>query len=161
MVEIRPMPEVGDKVRITDDGCIYTDYVTMVKAMVEYYLLDEEIIECWRKGSLAQDGDEGYVIATAKHEDDDTYLALITVDDGYVLIALDGLELIKRRNEIEKLYKLQDIVKYPYGTKFENIETGTTYIMLQELRILGSDGRYDYPAITSRSFEEEYRIIKD
>ena len=98
MVEIRPMPEVGDKVRITDDGCIYTDYVTMVKAMVEYYLLDEEIIECWRKGSLAQNGDEGYIIATSKHEDDeDGYVALVSVDDGYILIALDGLELIERR----------------------------------------------------------------
>ena len=161
MVEIKPTLEIGDKVRIVNDGSIYSNYVTMVKAMVEYYLLDKEIVDCWWKSGLAQDGDEGYVIATAKHEDGDTYLALITVDDGYVLMALDGLELIKRRNEIEKLYKLQDIVKYPYGTKFENIETGTTYIMLQELRILGSDGRYDYPAITSRSFEEEYRIIKD
>ena len=94
MVEIKPTLEIGDKVRIVNDGSIYSNYVTMVKAMVKYYLLDEEIIECWRKGSLAQDGDEGYVIATAKHEDDDTYLALITVDDGYVLIALDGLELI-------------------------------------------------------------------
>ena len=95
MVEIKPTLEIGDKVRIVNDGSIYSNYVTMVKAMVEYYLLDEEIIECWRKGSLAQDGDEGYIIATSKHEDDeDGYVALVSVDDGYILIALDGLELI-------------------------------------------------------------------
>lgn len=102
MIEIKPSPEIGDKVRIVANGWRYTNYVTMVEAMVEYYSLDEEIVDCWVRGSNAQNGDEGYIIATAKHEKDNTHLALISVDDGYILIALDGLELIKRLNKKER-----------------------------------------------------------
>lgn len=62
--------------------------------------------------------------------------------------------------EKETLYKISDIVKFPYGTKFENIETGTIYIIEQQLKILKSNGEYDYPALGKDSFEEDYRIIK-
>lgn len=58
------------------------------------------------------------------------------------------------------MYKINDIVKFPYGTKFENIETGTIYIMEQQLKIIKNNGEYDYPAIDKESFEEKYRLIK-
>ena len=61
--------------------------------------------------------------------------------------------------EKETLYKISDIVKFPYGTKFENVETGTIYIMEQQLKILKSNGDYDYPALYKYSFEEDYRLI--
>lgn len=62
--------------------------------------------------------------------------------------------------EKETLYKISDIVKFPYGTKFENIETGTIYIIEQQLKILKNDGEYDYPALDKESFEENYRLVK-
>ena len=58
-----------------------------------------------------------------------------------------------------KTLKISDIVKFPYGTKFENIETGTIYIMEQQLKIIKPNGEYDYPAIDKESFEEGYRIV--
>lgn len=57
-----------------------------------------------------------------------------------------------------KIYKLTDIITFPYGTKFENIETGTIYIMEQQLKILESDGTYNYPSLDKDSFEEGYRL---
>ena len=65
------------------------------------------------------------------------------------------------KEEKETLYKIQDIVKFSYGTKFENIETGTIYIIEQQLKILKSNGEYDYPALSKDSFEENYRIIRE
>lgn len=59
----------------------------------------------------------------------------------------------------EKLYTLMDVVDFPYGTKFENTETGTIYIMEQQLKILKSNGDYDYPALDKDSFLELYRKI--
>lgn len=57
-------------------------------------------------------------------------------------------------------YKINEIVNFPYGTKFENIESGTIYVIEQELKILKNDGSYDYPAINKYSFEENYRVIE-
>lgn len=54
--------------------------------------------------------------------------------------------------EKETLYKISDIVKFPYGTKFENIETGTIYIIGQQLKILKSNEEYDYPALNKDIF---------
>ena len=67
---------------------------------------------------------------------------------------------IKINAEKETLYKISDIVTFPYGTKFENIETGTIYIIEQQLKILKNDGDYDYPALDKESFEENYRLVK-
>lgn len=66
----------------------------------------------------------------------------------------------KPKNENQELlYTLVDIVKFPYGSKFENIETGTIYVMEQQLKIIKNDGEYDYPALDEDSFEELYRVI--
>ena len=94
--------KIGDKVRITNMGRIYHGYVSMVDAMIEHYNLNnkqhEDVYLKWvktREENVCMVGDEGYIIATSKHEDDeDGYVALVSVDDGYILIALDGLELI-------------------------------------------------------------------
>lgn len=103
MIKIKPSLEIGDKVRIVDDGWRYPTYAAMVVAMIEYYSLDKEIMGCWLKGSFAKNGDEGYIMATSEHENGEAYLALISVDDGYILIALNGLELVERRNLKERL----------------------------------------------------------
>ena len=66
----------------------------------------------------------------------------------------------KKKVEKETLYKISDIVKFPYGTKFENVETGTIYIIEQQLKILKNNGDYDYPALDKESFEEDYRLVK-
>lgn len=65
----------------------------------------------------------------------------------------------KEKEVKEKLYTLMDVVDFPYGTKFENTETGTIYIMEQQLKILKSNGDYDYPALDKDSFLELYRKI--
>ena len=70
------------------------------------------------------------------------------------------IEGYKEKKRKEKLYKISDIVKFPYGTRFENIETGTIYIIEQQLKILKNDGDYDYPALDKESFEENYRLVK-
>ena len=75
-------------------------------------------------------------------------------------LTYDEYLLYEKKVEKETLYKISDIVKFPYGTKFENVETGTIYIIEQQLKILKNNGDYDYPALDKESFEENYRLVK-
>ena len=70
------------------------------------------------------------------------------------------IEDYKEKKRKEKLYKISDIVKFPYGTKFENINSGSIYTMEQQLKIIKSNGEYDYPAIGRDTFYEDYRIVE-
>ena len=70
------------------------------------------------------------------------------------------IEGYKEKKRIEKLYKISDIVKFPYGTRFENIETGSVYVMEQKLKIVKANGKYDYPVIGRDTFYEDYRIVE-
>ena len=70
------------------------------------------------------------------------------------------IEGYKEKKRKEKLYKISDIVKFPYGTRFENIETGSVYVMEQKLKIVKANGKYDYPVIGRDTFYEDYRIVE-
>ena len=75
-------------------------------------------------------------------------------------MAIVNIVLSSKEKREEKLYKISDIVKFPYGTRFENIETGSVYVMEQELKIVKGNGEYDYPAIGRDTFDEDYRIVE-
>ena len=75
-------------------------------------------------------------------------------------MAIVNIVLSSKEKREEKLYKISDIVKFPYGTRFENIETGSVYVMEQELKIVKGNEEYDYPAIGRDTFDEDYRIVE-
>ena len=148
--------KIGDKVRITNMGRIYPGYVSMVEAMIEHYNLNnkqhEDVYLKWvktREENVCMAGDEGYIIATSKHEDDeDGYVALVSLNETYVLINFEGIEIVEQTKEDSRMWTRSD------GKKIL-IKDMTTQHINNAIRKIKRENPNDYMGIEAYQWLEE------
>lgn len=97
------MFKIGNRVKVTNDGCTYTTYEDMAKKLKA---------KKWTRGNDCSDGDIGKIVNI--DEGRYGYIALVEINNREVLIGVEGLKLIvdKRGHPRTKVPKVNFLLKY-------------------------------------------------